>query len=186
MHCEAAAFPEELAGIATSLAAALLPAALPHVASLTFGVVLNDRPLAIPYRVYYDRTQLLPCTERTGMEGLVAQCLGTRHHDGFVREQCARALLAQDADIRVPFLVQLLGEYVLEIILPVQQALSGPLLAACARYLHDNPRYKATLERRVTSYWSCYYRHQYPVLADYPAMQILRQIDAARAARIPG
>jgi hypothetical protein len=185
MHCEAAAFPGELAGIATSLAAALLPAALPHGASLTFSVVLDDRPLAIPYRVYYDQAQLLLCTERAGMEGLVAQCLGTRHHDGFVRERCARALLTQDADIRVPFLVQLLGEYVLEIILPIRHALSGPLLAACAHYLHDNPRYKATLERRATSYWSCYYRHRYPVLADYPAMQVVRQIDAARAVRIP-
>jgi hypothetical protein len=46
-------------------------------------------------------------------------CLGTRHHDGFVRQECVSRLLERHHGWAIPcwaipYIVQLLGEYVME------------------------------------------------------------------------
>lgn len=64
--------------------------------------------------------------------------------------------------------MQLLGEYVVEIARVINDALPGMDIAPYQRFLADNPRYLATTQRRVISYWSCYYRAAYPDLKAYP------------------
>ncbi len=121
------------------------------------------RLLRIPVRTYYQREQLLACTQLAGDAGVLALCLGTRHHDGHLREACLRQLLLQERAWTAPFVVHLCGEYVLEIVEAIEVALPAWNAEALARYLRENPAYVATLERRAVSYWNCYYRWQYPV-----------------------
>ena len=64
--------------------------------------------------------------------------------------------------------MQLLGEYVVEIAHVINDALSNLNIEPYRRFLAGNPRYLATTQRRVISYWSCYYRAAYPNLKSYP------------------
>ncbi len=174
---EADAFPAALAGTV----AQLLPALGSNHAHPPFVVRQDGRVLRIPTRTYYDREQLLACTQLPGDAGIAALCLGARHHDGHVREHCVAQLLRQERAWTVPFVVHLCGEYVLEIIEVIGAALPAWNAQALARYLRDNPAYMAALERRAVSYWNCYYRGRYPVWEDYPGRRTMAALRALQA-----
>jgi hypothetical protein len=175
--------PEQRPALDLSLA---FPAALrPAVAALTalpawdpghnvgaFDVMLNDELLSIPSRVYFFQSVLWDIGgERTPLERDIAWCLGTRHHSGRVREQCLRRMLAAPQPWMAPFIVQLIGEYVVEIVEPIATALptfAPEMQAALAAFVRDNPRYLNTIDSRTVSYWMCYYLRQYPQRASYP------------------
>ncbi|MCC7645577.1 MULTISPECIES: hypothetical protein [unclassified Janthinobacterium] len=174
---EADAFPAALAGTVAQLLPVLSSGQL-HAPSAPFDVHQDGRLLRIPVRTYYDSKQLLACMKLAGDAGVIALCLGTRHHDGHVREACARRLLLQERAWTVPFVVHLCGEYVLEIIEAIGAALPAWNAAALARYLRENPAYVDTLERRSISYWSCYHRGRYPVWGDYPGRRTMAALRA--------
>lgn len=174
---EADAFPAALAGTVAQLLPVLSSGQL-HAPSAPFDVHQDGRLLRIPVRTYYDGKQLLACTQLAGDAGVIALCLGTRHHDGHVREACARRLLRQERAWTVPFVVHLCGEYVLEIIEAIGAALPAWNTQVLARYLRENPAYVDTLERRSISYWSCYYRRRYPVWEDYPGCRTMAALRA--------
>jgi hypothetical protein len=46
------------------------------------------------------------------------------------------------------------------------------------KFARENLAYLATLERRVTSYWSCYHRQAYPDRDDYPGTIVVAHIKA--------
>jgi hypothetical protein len=175
---EALAFPAALAGTLAGLLPALASSAL-HAPSGTFVVRQDGKVLQMPVRTYYPREPLLACTTLPGDAGVMALCLGARHHDGHLREHCVKQLLLQQQAWSVPFVVHLCGEYVLEIVESIGAALPAWNADALARYLQENPAYLDTLERRAISYWNCYYRRQYPVWDSYPgrrAMAALREL----------
>ncbi len=84
----------------------------------------------------------------------------------------------------VPFVIQLLGEYVLEIVEVIAAAI--PLMNAgqFADFVRENPGFMATTRRRAISYWDCYHRSRFPALRSYPAWIALEAIDAAGSSRV--
>ena len=138
---EADAFPAALAGTL----AQLMPALGSSDAPPPFAVRQDGRLLHIPSRTYYDRERLLACTQLAGDAGVIALCLGTRHHDGHLREACARQLLQQERAWTVPFVVHLCGEYVLEIVEVIGAALPAWNGEALARYLRENYQGRRTM-----------------------------------------
>ncbi|MDN2712405.1 hypothetical protein O0880_23555 [Janthinobacterium sp. SUN118] len=177
---EAQAFPAVLADTLAHLLPAL-SSGQPHAPAGVFEVRQDGHLLRIPLRTYYGREQLLACTRLPGDAGVIALCLGTRHHDGHLREHCVAQLLRQERPWTVPFLVHLCGEYVLEIVERIGAALPAWNADALARHLRENPAYVATLERRVASYWNCYYRRRYPAWADYPGRRVMATLRALQA-----
>ena len=174
---EADAFPAALA----VTVAQLLPVLGSSRVHPPFTVYQNGEALLIPTRTYYDREQLLACTHLAGDAGVIALCLGTRHHDGHLREACLRQLLLQERVWTVPFVVHLCGEYVLEIVERIDAVLPAWNAQALAPYLRENCGYLATLERRAVSYWNCYYRWQYPVWKAYPGSRAMAALRALQA-----
>jgi hypothetical protein len=85
----------------------------------------------------------------------------------------------------VPFVVQLAGEYVLEILDSIRHGLSDlPSKRSTQRlaygdFIARNPGFFALTERRVVSYWSCYYRWKFPVFGTYPGCHLLELLRAA-------
>jgi hypothetical protein len=57
-----------------------------------------------------------------------------------------------------PYLVALIGEYVVEILEEIDAALTVDAEKVLAAFLLANPTYWETTKRRVTSYWDVYYR----------------------------
>jgi hypothetical protein len=151
-----------------------------HTSRHFFTIIADGEALHIPYRLYY-KTALLrrELSASKGVRHHIVACLGTRHHDGYVRQECLQALLGNEASWIAPFIIQLVGEYVVEIVEDIAQGMTERDAAAFARFARENPAYFATLERRVMSYWSCYHRQAYPERADYPGTIALAKIKAA-------
>ncbi|MEW2522947.1 hypothetical protein [Actinacidiphila alni] len=79
----------------------------------------------------------------------------------------------------VPFVVQLAGEYVLEILEAIGRGLPQLAVPGSAQrrlygeFVARNPACFARTERRVVSYWSCYYRWKYEMFEAYPGCVLL-------------
>ncbi|GAA3268766.1 hypothetical protein GCM10020258_40570 [Sphingomonas yabuuchiae] len=54
-----------------------------------------------------------------------------------------------------------LGEYIVEILDDVSEALTPEVQQILAAFIIDNQAFWATTKRRVTSYWNAYYRSRY-------------------------
>ena len=151
----------------------------------SFSVVLNGEELVIPRRVYYDSERLLAATRADGIDGLITLCLGTRHHDGFVREACVRRLLGLREDWTIPFVVQLVGEYVSQIVAVIEAALPALDAAAYGAFLRENPRFFATTERRVISYWYAYEQTGYRKRGEEPGSRVIAAFKRMAASNCP-
>ncbi|WP_314103367.1 hypothetical protein [uncultured Stenotrophomonas sp.] len=139
-------------------------------------VLVQGMPIRFPYRVYYAREDLRDACGVPGVTGRIALCLGTRHNDGYVREECMRALLLADEPWVVPFVLQLLGEYVLEIVTCIDSALSEQPPARYVSFAQENPLYMQRLGQQATSYWNEYYRRTYRRRDEYPALRLLGRL----------
>jgi hypothetical protein len=67
----------------------------------------------------------------------------------------------------LPFIVQLLGEYVIELTVAAEKKLSSICGTSYAKYLAENASYFPTVYRRAKSYLNAYYRRWYPELKEY-------------------
>lgn len=144
-----------------------------------FQVLVQGELLSAPSRVYCKLRQLQSGIETSaGDARTLALCLGSRHCDGYEREYCLRQLLVTDPPPwTVPFIIELLGEYVIEIVEAIAVALAGMNAARFTDFATENPQFMATTRRRATSYWSCYHRARFPMLQNYPAILALQAIE---------
>ncbi|MEY9969466.1 hypothetical protein ABIA33_007554 [Streptacidiphilus sp. MAP12-16] len=177
------AFPAALGVEAAELVALLSPARIPvHEA---FAVVVGGEVLVIPGRMYADEPEPGVVAGLSPVQLLQLACLYTRHHDGYVRQRHLRQIIGRTEPWVVPFVVQLLGEYVLEILNDLAQGLrdlgvpGSELRRAFGRFVVENPEFFARTERRVVSYYSCYHRWHYADFSSYPLSALL---DALRTA----
>jgi len=151
-----------------------------HAPRHVFEVNVDGEMLRIPYRLYYDPDRLRrELSNSQSAAKLILLCLGTRHYDGYLRQECLHELLKSKASWLTPYLLQLAGEYVVEIAAEVANAIGERHPATLRAFALDNPAYLATLDRRVTSYWSCYHRHAYPDRPGYPGAKVLASLRAA-------
>ena len=135
-------------------------------------VLLNGEQLNIPYRVYLLEPEPERISTLTNIQQLILSAVLSRSSNGFVREKCVRELLQSDEPWIPPFVLQLLGEYVLPIIRVVEDHSAVLKRREYRRFVSENPAFFQLLQQRIASYWNCYYRYMFPHLRDYPAFQI--------------
>lgn len=176
----------------------------PLHASDPFHVVLDGELLAVPYRIYGDELAVPPRAElHSAGHVYVASCLNSRHHDGVVRQRALRQLLAEHSSVAVPYVVQLAGEYVVEILEDLARwtgdsGAEDVVRRDHGRFLKDNATYFETTMSRIVSYWNCYYRWTFPAQLDarsdggpvYPGLIVARWLsgvaeDEGWAQRLP-
>ena len=110
------AFPAALRGDALKLISALPESPLN---AGSFSVKIGDELVWIPYRIYHDPASIdSTCLSQTQCELLA--CLLTRHHNGFIRHANLTRILDCDGEWVAPFVVQLVGEYVIEIVCSIR------------------------------------------------------------------
>lgn len=97
-------------------------------------------------------------------------CLFSRHADGFVREERLRRILSVKNAWIPPFVIQLAGEYVVEILRVIEQAIPRLDRALYGEFVANNPEFISGTKQRIVSYWDCYYRSFRPV--EYPGFRI--------------
>lgn len=118
----------------------------------TFGVNVNGELLSISRRVYHHGA-VIRTKKLTNLQRELIDCILTRHNDGFVRQKHLAYIVKSSHEWVPVFVVQLLGEYVIEIIGVIDDNLKN--LDAS---LLSNPSFLTLTRQRVLSYWDCYYR----------------------------
>jgi hypothetical protein len=126
--------------------------------SKTFPATVADQVVVLPRRIYHNPT-LIDTVPLNSLHKELVDCLLTRHHDGFVRERHLTRIISRNHIWIPPFVIQLVGEYVIEILHVIQHNLNHLDTLIYGEFLQVNPELFATTKRRVTSYWNCYYRN---------------------------
>ena len=123
----------------------------------TFPVRVGGEVVAIPTRVYHD-PKLIASLALSSLQRELADCLLTRHHNGFVRQKHLERIICSENIWIPPFVVQLIGEYVIEILEVIHANLRNLNLPVYELFIRCNPEFVALTEQRVMSYWNEYYR----------------------------
>ncbi len=143
-----------------------------HDTTECFTIKLDDETIYIPYRIYYEE----PTQQNlTNTETFILDCIFTRHHNGYVREKRLNNIVSSDHYLATPFIAQLIGEYVVEILKLIKDHLTPRLIDNLIKLQTDNPKFFKITENRVQSYWDCYYKWT-TKKSDYVGFQILKAI----------
>jgi len=100
----------------------------------------------------------------------------TRYADGFIRQAWLPVLLRSTAPWTVPYVVALLGEYVVQIIQEIAETWRGwadddERARLVAEFTANNAPYAALMRMRSVTYWDIYYRREVTRWRDYPAAE---------------
>jgi hypothetical protein len=136
-------------------------------------VQVQGERVKIPYRIYIPEVGAVDGDELSSTQRLVLACIYTRHHDGHVREKALRQLLPPGEVFVAPFIVQLVGEYVVEIVKMIFDHVDRLKTPEFRRFVEENQPLLARTRQRATSYWDCYYRGQWLRRGDYPGLRVL-------------
>ena len=149
------------------------------------SVQVGGEAFVFPYRAYYSRFQIGSLTQRlTGDDAVLAVCLVSRHHDGRVREAAIRDPQFLERPWTIPFAVQLLGEYVVEVGQAVEDRISSFGLEPFVAFARENQQFMETTRQRAVTYWDCYYRDVYRNLEEYPCFRAINAISTASQRRL--
>jgi hypothetical protein len=121
-----------------------------------FSVKVNQQNVVLPFRLHFVGNDL-PMNSRDEA-WLFARALQTRSNDGYERQRAARDLLAGFEAWCAPFIIALIGEYLIEIMDDVAAGLTPEVIGGLAEFIAQNGAYWETTKRRVVSYWNAYYR----------------------------
>nr|WP_202501609.1 hypothetical protein [Streptomyces sp. SID5785] len=183
-----AAFPAHLADDVRCVLAVVPESTLAPVQP--FAVDVQGETVLVPSRIYPDEPAAPAVGRLTPVQQVILHCLYSRHHDGRVRQRHVERILPSNAAWVAPFVVQLAGEYVVEIIDAVRRGLPElvtPGSDQCRLYgefLARNPAFLALTERRVVSYWDCYYRGKYSTFSTYPGAVLIEEFRTAVAEHV--
>ena len=137
----------------------------------SFAVRVNGEAVLIPDRLHHN-TQLIKRGLLSDLQNLLLNCILTRHSDGFLRQEYVGRVISSNRSWVPPFVIKLLGEYVVEILRIIEANLQKLDKPVYGQFLHANPDFLALTEQRVISYWDCYYRFPGPK-EDYPGFQAI-------------
>lgn len=148
----------------------------PH--SECFEVTLNNELLRIPYRIYLQEPDNELISQLDAEQVGIVNCFFTRHCDGYIRERKIKEIIMIDQPFVVPFVIQLVGEYVYEILEVIYDHMKYLNMNNYLRFITDNPVYYEKTKARMISYWNCNYRNQYKKLRDYKGQEIFNYFES--------
>lgn len=181
----ASAFPEELSESVRVVAASLPPARFPASTHAVGPIVLRDRRILIPARIYHPPPTGSDAAP-SDVEAAILACIYTRHHDGFVRQTHLRRIVDCHHPWKVPFVVQLVGEYVLEILEDIDARLAQADASHLRDFAKENEPFLRLTRERVVSYWNCYFRRTCPDVRNHVGSRILTRIRAIATSKNEG
>lgn len=150
-----------------------------HPTELT--IKLNGEQLTIPYRLYFDEPDIDSEKNLTDRQKTILNCIFLRHHDGYLRERRLKKLVNKEKKWIIPFTIQLLGEYVYEILEVLDEHINENTIDDYHSFTVENPRYWHQTESRMISYWNEYYRWKFPKLKEYLGTELVKRIKKTNA-----
>ena len=171
------AFPAPLKADASTVAVRLVQDGGWRAFSDGFAVIVSGEAVTIPYRLYIE--EVVDRSTYSPTELAVLDCLQTRHHNGYVRERALGRILTLNASWSVPFVIQLVAEYVVQILHLIESRWAEVDARLVGRFLVANQAFHSLVRQRVNSYWNCYYRRASPNRRDYVGQRLLNRLDEA-------
>lgn len=177
------AFPVSLAADAGACARVVPVARLGPAGQI--AVLAGGEKLLIPRRVYNDEPGPRSVAELSPRAQVMIHGWYTRHHDGRVRHRHVEHIVAARCLWAVPYVIQLVGEYVVEIIETIDAALAQLTeqgswqQASYGRFAAENPAFIKVTHARVASYWNAYYRQAHGSIAGYPGYRFMTRLETA-------
>lgn len=171
-----AAFPSSVRNAVDLVVDDLAPFADVRYEVSSFDLVVGGQKVSIPRRIHF-RSTLILSRSLPEQAVRIADCLLSRSTDGFSRQSALQRIVGLNEVWSVPYVVTLLGEYVVEVIEEIQHSLPDINLALVREFLSENPQFHSLLNARSVSYWNCYYRSRFPDYATYPAAVVLRAVE---------
>jgi len=143
-------------------------------------VLVAGEALHIPRRFYSPEPPAEALDSLGASARTVLACLYTRHNDGHVRERHLRYVISSTAHWVPPFVVQLLGEYVLEVHRVIVSNVNHLDQPSYVRFVAENPTFMQLTRQRVVSYWDCYFRSAAPKLQSHEAFRVLAGLESGQ------
>lgn len=142
-------------------------------------VQLCGEELQIPYRIYLNEPTETNVASLSELQKVILHCLYLRHHDGYVRQKHLEQLCGRAEKFICPYSIQLLGEYVIELLLILKTLIEPSVIADYAEFLSANSFYWKQTQSRMVSYWNEYYRQDFPRLKDYVGKHLIDRLNLA-------
>lgn len=142
-----------------------------------FEVTILGESIKIPPRVYFDEPSEDKLQKLSDVQKVILSCIFTRHHDGHVREKYLRKIILSENKWVIPYIFQLIGEYVIEILSVIYENREKLDPESYSKFLKDNKLFFSKTKKRVRSYWDCYYYRSNPKYDDYVGKKILDHFD---------
>jgi hypothetical protein len=143
----------------------------------SFIVSVNSEVIIIPDRIYIDEPKIIETPTLSEIQLGILSCIFTRHYNGFEREKQLKNIITTGYVWIPPFVIKLLGEYVIEILQVIGANIDKLNMDVYKQFLASNRSFYRTTKQRVISYWNCYYRRQYPERNKYVGFQIIDFLD---------
>jgi hypothetical protein len=137
---------------------------------------LNEEKLTIPYRLYFGEPEIDSENNLTDIQKSILNCIFLRHHNGYLREKRLKKLVHKDEKWVIPFTVQLLGEYVYEILEVLDEHINEKTINEYRSFTEENSKYWQQTKSRMISYWNEYYRRKFPKLKEYLGTTLVKRI----------
>ena len=136
---------------------------------------INGEKMKIPYRVYYDINKIKIC-KVSELEKIMIHCMGTRNHNGFLRQEHLELLLTYDFLYwTVPYIIKICDEYVIQLLEIVYSDLSKRDTKLFKEITAENTEMIKKSYSRMVSYWNAYYRRKYHNLKEYVGYKIFKE-----------
>lgn len=124
-----------------------------------FKALVCDEAVSIPHRLHFASS--LPDNGEADTIGLICKCLESLSNNGYQRQRAVQKILGNVQPWSAPFIIALIGEYVIEILNDIDDSLTPESSAVLAEFVCANPRYWKLTQQSVASYWNAYYRKKY-------------------------
>lgn len=149
-------------------------------------VFVQSEWLHIPARVYFDEPDEDKQLDLSEHQRNLLSCIYSRHHSGYVREAHLRKIIRTDLPWVVPFVVQLIGEYVIEILHVTEANIDIFDRPVYRQFVATNPTFLSLTRARVISYWNEYHRRQIANFEAYVGWRLLAALGYGRAVQQSG
>lgn len=120
-------------------------------------VSVDNENFIIPYRVYFNKISTWKIQSLSDQQKIMLACLYSRHHDWYIREEMLRKLSWSNKNFTIPYVVQLLSEYVIELFPIIDAQINENNIEEYHKYYKANQIYFKKVEKRIMSYWNVYY-----------------------------
>jgi hypothetical protein len=139
-------------------------------------IQLDNELIFIPYRIYFNEPDIEKENKLTDIQKTILNCIYLRHFDGYVRQKRLEKLVDKNEKWIIPFTIQLLGEYVFELLEVLEKHINNDTIYNYIKLIKENPKYWKQTQSRMTTFWDKDYRRQYPNLKTYLGRMLVNRI----------